>query len=109
MDLLQLSCKIFIICYRRELTAAGRPFDQRQAKPILWFRKWLLSLYSENNFFYYFHCGRLATSDDMILLARRRSRVRTQRPARGLFPFFQNSFFQNIILGFRQAKLYLRV
>ena len=72
-------------------------------------RKWLLSLYSENNFFYYFHCGRLATSDGMISLARRRSRVHTRRPARWLFPFFQNSFFQNIILEFRQAKLCLRV
>ena len=71
--------------------------------------KWLLSLYSENNFFSYFHCGRLATSDGMISLARRRSRLRTRRPTRWLFPFFQNSFFQNIILGFRQAKLCLRV
>ena len=60
-------------------------------------------------FFIIFHCGRLATCDGMISLARRRSRVRTQRPARWLFPFFQNSFFQNIILGFRQAKLCLRV
>ena len=70
--------------------------------------KWLLSLYSENNFFCYFHCGRVATSDGMISLSRRRSSVRTRRPARWLFPL-SHSFFQNIILGFRQAKLCLRV
>ena len=69
-------------------------------------RKWLLSLYSENNLFSYFHCGRVATSDGIISLARRRSCVCTRRPAQ--FPL-SHSFFQNIILGFRQAKLCLRV